>query len=239
MPRVPVERAEIVDVPATLPVQLEVAPDAPTEVVPEISELAGRQCLAGHANTSVAKFCSECGQSLDAAPVSQSFAVAQASRIVARPKPDGLLTPEERAERLRLHAEAVRRGSENPDPQFVPPSGQNPVEVVHIKQDGFTFAGVVWMRGQELHFEKGSRRWAEAQSWLYLDERQQMERYNGRVMFGRGPWPGLKSYAASAEFQPLRRLDDKGELAGPSLEELLKADVVERRRRGGVPAPMG
>lgn len=78
--------------------------------------------------------------------------------------------------------------------------------IVHILEDGFTAAGRVWYRGQELEYTVGEQSFEDTKdrlgvSWLLYDDSDQM-RHWGRVMFRRGPWPGLEyedSRAASAE----------------------------------------
>lgn len=219
-----------------------------TNVPDTPAELAGRYCTAcGEKSTAVARFCSACGKNMDPLPVSESFAVAAASSPTftpvedLRPKPDALLTPAERAERERLHAEAVRLGSQDPPIRYQPPTGQRPTVLIHFREDGLSFAGVVWMRGQEIELEEGSPRWVQAQAWINQDEFAQMAHY-GKVMFGKGPWPGRRSYTAALEGLTVSNSGVPGmegsapRYDGPSLEELKVADQAEARRRRGVPA---
>jgi hypothetical protein len=198
--------------------------------------------LCGNEAGPASRFCAHCGTSLDSpAPVSQSFAIAEASRVTSGPpKPEGLLTAEERAERERQHLEAIRLGAMNPPVQYVPPTGQRPTVVIHFLSNGFSFAGVVWMRGQEIELEEGTPRWAEAQAWINKNDFEQIDAY-GRIIFRHGPWPGRRySDARTEDFQPVTV--GSGEKAqqyrGPSPAELAAADEAERRRRRGVPAAL-
>jgi hypothetical protein len=154
-----------------------------------------------------------------------------------RPRAEHELTPEERAERARLHAEAVAAGQEMPPLQYELPRGET--YLIHILEDGFTFAGQVWYRGQQLEFVVGSQRWAQAQAWIGLDDWGQMAQY-GKIYFRRGPWPGKKYVDAIRPENLIPQIgadSDKPAVKGPSAQELERAQQLEDRRRNAVPAP--
>jgi hypothetical protein len=211
----------------------------------EVMEPPKWQC--GHDNGDEARFCSTCGAPAGgAAPVVSSYVSVAASRPDIsswRPKREEELSPAERAARDRAHAEAIRMGAQDPGtgPLEVPQPGQD-VQLIHFKEDGFTFAGTVWYRGQELRLVVGSPRWQQAQEWINMPEFAQMRRWQ-KVMFGPGPWPGLP-YTAALMGPPGPRIlsaDGQQEIqAGPTAEELRMAEERERARNGAVPAmPVG
>lgn len=154
-----------------------------------------------------------------------------------RPKPEHELTPQERAEREAQHAAALAAGQELPPLQYELPTGQT--YLIHILEDGFTFAGQVWYRGQQLEFIVGSARWEQAQAWIGMDDWAQMAQY-GKIYFRPGPWPGKRySDALQPENQvpQLGDSDGKPAVKGPSQQELERAEQLEARRRNAVPAP--
>jgi hypothetical protein len=68
--------------------------------------------------------------------------------------------------------------------------------LIHFLEDGMTFSGQVWYRGQEVEFEVGGKAWEQqkdrnGKSWLDMvdDIDAQFARY-GKQMFARGPWRG-------------------------------------------------
>jgi hypothetical protein len=207
---------------------------------PEISVRMGEKdpaCALGHENKPGTRFCGECGLAMDApAPV-------KADLDAARPKPASQLTDEERTERDRQHAEALAaaRQFEAQQTVYVPPEGET--VVIHFIEDGLTFAGQVWYRGQEIEIGPAHPRWEQARGWILLDRMAQIERY-GKQYFAPGPWPGRRSYLDGAgDFQRLYAGRDKdGKLAspfaGPGEEALRQADEMERRRGRAVPGPM-
>jgi len=161
-----------------------------------------------------------------------------AAELSARVTPYEELTPAQQADRDRLHAAALRRGREDSPLVFEPPTGTKPMLVFHVVKSGWTFAGNVWMRGQEIKLEEGSPRWHEAQRFIHWTEQEQMDYYGG-IRWRLGPWPFQRSYISpGSQFQPLGSLDGKGQVAGPTEEQLRQADAAEQRRNGGVPRPM-
>ncbi len=195
-------------------------------------------CVRGHLIDAAAKFCMECGdQRPDLKPPVAGAGVA--AELAARPVPMEELTPEERAHRERLHAAALRAGREDPARVIERPSGQRPVLTFHIVRSGWTWAGQVWYRGQEISLEEGTPRWDEAQRFINWSEAEQMERY-GCIRWRLGPWPFRKSYTEiePGSYQKLTSLDGRGQVTGPGIEQLRQADEQERRRAGGVPRPM-
>lgn len=152
-----------------------------------------------------------------------------------RPKPAAELTAEEQAARDRQHADAQRAAAafEAAPAAYVPSQGE--AVTIHFVEDGLTFAGQVWFRGQEITIGPDHPRWPEVRSWILLDKYQQIERY-GRQYFDRGPWPFKHTYEG-AEFERLGVVGGEGSFAGPGEEALRQAEEAERRRAGAVPAP--
>jgi hypothetical protein len=207
-------------------------PDRPVLSVPVQGQQETFSCGLGHPVAPGAKFCPECGQPLVA--LLPPPAASLATPADPRPKPESELTDEERAERQRLHLLAVEAGRRDPGIQgFAQPQPGRQTVLIHFTEDGLTAFGQVWYRGQELEIEVGGPRWAEAAKWILLDDRQQMERWK-RIMFRRGPWPGLRSYAG-ARFEPLKALSGDGLLPPVDMSALQQADLAEARRGRGVP----
>lgn len=145
---------------------------------------AGPACVLGHPNTPQARFCAECGLPMDAPPP-----VAPLPAEV--PKPAGQLTPEERAARDRQHSEAVAANMRADDlvPDISAQADPSPEKItIHFVEDGFTWAGRVWYRGDELTIGPEHPRWPTAVPWITLTKQEQATRY-GRVKFDSGPWP--------------------------------------------------
>lgn len=168
------------------------------------------------------------------------FAVEAGARVQpGRPKPEGLLSPEERAERQRQHNAAVAAGQRDPGLHFDPAPPEAETFLIHFLEDGFTAFGAVWYRGQELEVAIGSERWEQGKHWLRWTDFDQMERC-GKIYFRQGQWPGKRSYTeAAGGFQRLTAIGSTGEVTGPSLEQLQAADEAERRRNRGVPRVPG
>lgn len=199
-------------------------------------------CPGGHQNEASAKFCPECGSAYGAPqpPITGAGMAVELAAQVQPPRPVEMLSPAERAERERLHAEAVRAGAQMPPLQFEQPQGQT--ETIHMLEDGLTAFGVVWMRGQEITLTVGSERWNQARSWWNMPEFEQVERY-GQIKFRKGPWPGKRYADAAGGFEVLGDLDREkakqgARVAGPGVDLLVQADQREAQRRGAVPAPM-
>jgi hypothetical protein len=191
-------------------------------------------CALGHENHRDFRFCATCGMSMAAQlPV--------AGEPMQRPKPTAQLTPAERAERDRQHAEAVAAAAqfEAQPVQFVPAEGE--AVLIHFVADGLTAFGQVWYRGQELAIGPDHPRWEEARGWVTLDRYAQVDRW-GEQKFDFGPWPGRRSYTeALGSFEQLRGTDAAGNkvtLSGPTEAELRAADAAEQRRGRAVPAPV-
>lgn len=212
--------------PSALPTEqagsLEPGAVAPTEVA----------CALGHPNHPDARFCATCGLPMGAALPTAGEPM--------RPRPAAELTPAERAERERRHAEAVAAAArfENQPQQFVPAEGES--VLIHFVADGLTAFGQVWYTGQELSIGPDHPRWTEALGWITLNRWQQIERW-GQQKFDFGPWPGRPSYTeAAGSFEQLFSRDAQGNkiaVTGPSEDELRAADEAERRRGRAVPAP--
>lgn len=191
-------------------------------------------CPSGHPVPSAARFCPECG----APVVSEPPAGPAPAGADGRPKPDYLLTQAERAERERQHLAAMRAGRADVPVQYEPVCTGQTV-LIHFITDGFTFAGTVWYRGQELELDMGSERYQQAKGWIHLtgeNEWLQEDRY-GKVFFRAGPWRGRRYVDGAGAFEQLAsRSKDGPPVTGPGADELARADAAERARRRGVPA---
>jgi len=154
-----------------------------------------------------------------------------------------MLSDEEKAERDRQHAQALAAAQqfENQQLQYQPSQGES--VLIHFVEDGFTFAGQVWYRGQEIEIGPDHPRWQEVLGWITLDKYQQIDRY-GKQYFDHGPWPGRRSYTeAAGQFERLysgRDADGNltGAFTGPDADALRRADEEERRRGRAVPLPV-
>jgi hypothetical protein len=215
------------------------APQAPLaeEALDVPSPLA---CGSGHPVVPGSKFCGECGQPLaSSAPLTdlRPAAAAQYPELRSppdpRPRPEAELTDEERAERQRQHLLAMEAGRRDPGVEFASPPPNRETVLIHMVEDGLTAFGVVWFRGQELEIEVNGPRWGEARKWILLDDSQQMARWK-RIMFRRGPWPGMRSYRG-AQFMPMKALSGDGSLAPVGPDALMQADMAEARRGRGIP----
>jgi hypothetical protein len=188
-------------------------------------------CQSGHLIHWDAKFCQECGDARPdlRAPVSGAGLAAE---MMARPAPEETLTPEQKAARAAQHAAALRMGAEDPQQVIEKPRAGSRTILFHVRKSGWTFAGVVWMRGQEIELAEGTARWQEAQDFIHLDEAGQVARW-GRECFRLGPWPGQRSYTqAVGDYQAVTGS------GAPTLDQLQQADAQEAARGRGVPAPM-
>ena len=213
------------------PAEPEKRPEVPEQVMTD----AGPPCALGHPNPHGTRFCGSCGLPMDAElPVPGSAPM--------RPRPAAELSPAERAERERQHAEAIAaaRQFEGAPAQYVPAEGE--AVLIHFVADGLTAFGQVWYRGQELAIGPSHPRWGEAVGWITLTRFQQVDRW-GEQKFDFGPWPGRRSYTeALGSFEQLAsKRDSDGKLtgifAGPTEEELRRADQAEAARGRAVPAP--
>jgi hypothetical protein len=191
------------------------------------------RCAFGHAVPADYRFCPVCG-----IPIGAALPTAGEPM---RPRPAAELTPAEKAERDRQHAEAIAASAqfEQAQPSYLPVEGA--AVLIHFVADGLTAFGQVWYRGQELEIGPEHPRWEEARGWITMDRWQQIERW-GMQKFDFGPWPGRRSYAdAAGSFEQLAVTDPQGNkalFAGPSEEQLRQADDAERRRGRAVPAPV-
>jgi hypothetical protein len=148
-----------------------------------------QECPLGHVNAAGARFCAECGLTVGdmiLAPRVDLEAVREAV------KPGSSLDQAERERRDREHVEAiaanVRAEQAVPDiAQQQDPSAQK--IRVHFVEDGFSWAGKVWLRGDELELGPQHPRWEDALRWIRLSKQEQFQRY-GRVFFDYGPFPG-------------------------------------------------
>lgn len=194
------------------------------------------QCALGHVNDPGVKFCGTCGL-----PMSAQAPPPRLDPADLRPKPAGQLSAEEKAERDRQHAEALAAAAqfEAQQPQYQRSQGES--ILIHFVEDGFTFAGQVWYRGQEIEIGPDHPRWQEVLNWITLDKYAQIDRY-GKQFFDHGPWPGRSYTEGATSFERLYAgRDDKGNLtggfAGPGEQALRQAEEAERRRARAVPLP--
>lgn len=140
------------------------------------------------------------------------------------------LTPEQAALR-DAQDQAVRRLSdlqETRGPRLdeaQPENGQETI-LLHFLEDGFTAAGQIWYRGQEVEFVPGSEAHTQqfdrlGKSWLDLidDPRAQVQRW-GKHMFARGPWP-YTDWSEASEV-----------LTDPEEAAMAKAAADAEKRRG-------
>jgi hypothetical protein len=231
----------VVDIPAAARAMLahqKASPESPFPARPaSVLEPRAREdsnkvpCGAfGHPNEPGSVFCAACGL-----PMSAAAALAKVK--VERPKPESQLTPEEWKNRDAQHVAAVSTTAafERAPEHIVQTPGES--VIIHFVEDGFTFAGRVWYRGQELEIGPGHPRWPDASKWIMLKRYEQVERY-GKQFFEHGPWPGRKSYLDSqGSYEELATMDKSGKFAGPTAEQLRQADAAEQARGRGVPAP--
>lgn len=120
--------------------------------------------------------------------------------------------------------------AEAADPRYENPDGDGERILLHFLEDGFTFGGVVWYRGQEVEFVVGSKAHRQqidrfGHSWLDTvgDTAAQYRRWN-KQYFALGPWPG-------------QAWGDTSRLSNP--EEISQAEAsAQAERRRGRAAPL-
>jgi hypothetical protein len=222
---------EIVDLAA---VAAELSPAREEAPPPPPDGLPPNACALGHANAPSARFCGTCGLAMGAP------AQARVDLEKARPRAAAELSAEELAERARQHAQAVAAAAaldQAPDPAVLPSEGET--ILIHFIEDGLTFAGKVWYRGQELEIGPSHPRWPEVVGWITLDKYGQADRW-GKQYFEHGPWPGRRSYSGPGDrYEQLAVPGSEGQqFAGPTEAQLRQADDAERQRGRGVPAPL-
>lgn len=159
------------------------------------------------------------------------------------PTPDDELTPEQlEIKRLRDRL-AQSEGRKDVEPEIDDTAAvDGEVIIIHFLEDGATALGKVFYRGDALEFVVGSQAHKDTfdrngKSWLDLrfDEFAQAERFQGRIMFRNGPWPG-KTYA-DGTFQTLRSERDPNQNLKPPTEEELAAAEKARARRAAPKLP--
>jgi hypothetical protein len=225
------------------------SPAIPETKVSKTMTLAQPCCPNGHPVTAAMKFCQECGSAVVVAgpprcrnghdvPADARFCASCGVPLQGEAAQQ-IQTETDLLSKEQAHQRAVAMGKESPVVSYAPgkaPAGVQSV-VIHFLVDGFGAFGNVWMRGQEIEVWPGHPRWREAQSWMLLDDAGQYAKY-GRQVYGRGPWPGARSYTQGiGQFQALRSLSGDGLVAQPTEEELARADEAERRRGRRVPMP--
>lgn len=189
-----------------------------TAVEAAVSAAPAENCPLGHPNTAGAKFCAACGLHMQAMVLTERVNLeAERETVLAASQ----LSPEERTARDRQHVEALAAVAKA-EAAIVPLEAQpdpSPQKIlIHFVEDGLTWAGQAWQRGQEIEIGPEHPRWESALSWITLTKDQQAIRY-GRVMFDTGPWP----YRALP----------------PGTEVPLPSASTERFRTSGLPARAG
>ena len=122
-----------------------------------------------------------------------------------RPKPESQLTPAEKKIR-DLQDQLARKKAqeiENAADAFDKVLDEDEVVVIHIVEDGFTFGGRVWYRGQEIQFPVDGEAYEQTldrngDSWLDNGDYEQVALW-GSVKFRKGPWPGKQADQVSPE----------------------------------------
>lgn len=148
----------------------------------------GGECPLGHPSPPGIRFCGECGLQVGAEVKLTPRVDLEAVRVAVQRPVDG----DEQARRDREHAEAVTANlmaeqQVRDATQEADPSEQK--ILVHFTEDGFTWGGKVWQRGEMLEIGPKHPRWEDALAWIKLSKPEQYARY-GRVYFDFGPWPG-------------------------------------------------
>jgi hypothetical protein len=151
--------------------------------------LAAQACPLGHDNAQGTRFCGECGLPVGEVTLTPRVDLEAVREAV---QPGSSLDPAERARRDREHVEAISANARAEQSvvdiaQQADPSSQK--IRIHFVEDGFTWAGRVWNRGDELELGPQHPRWEDALRWIRLSKQEQFERY-GRVFFDFGPFPG-------------------------------------------------
>lgn len=148
---------------------------------------AGAECPLGHPNAPLARFCADCGM-----PVGEVTLTARVDLDAIREAVQRPVSPEEQERRDREHMQAVaaNQAAEQRvrDVTQVQDTSKKKV-LIHFVEDGFTWHGRVWQRGEMLEIGPEHPRWSDAVAWIRLSKQEQFARY-GRVFFDFGPWPG-------------------------------------------------
>lgn len=124
---------------------------------------------------------------------------AAAAPVPEKFVPTEELSPEQKKIREledKLAVSEARKFETSDDVYEEPSDGE--VIKIHILEDGLTFQGAIWYRGQEVDFVVGGTAYEQTKdrngrSWLELrdDIDAQWTRY-GKLMFASGPWRGKK-----------------------------------------------
>jgi len=131
------------------------------------------------------------------AQLASAQAQLRASTPVYTPVDESTLSPEEREIRKLRDELAKAKGKDDTVKEVYEENTEGGI-LVHFLEDGLTSNNRVFVRGQEITF--GPEAYKETldrngESWLNLDDAAQMARFDGRVMFRKGPWPGVRKYA--------------------------------------------
>lgn len=161
------------------------------DAVRNLSAGLDMDCPLGHSNASTAKFCGECGLPMGEMTIGERVDLGAVREALT---PVASLPPEEQARKDAEHIEALAanaamsRADQEPEITTIKDTSERKI-IIHFVEDGFTWGGKVWQRGEMLAIGSSNPKWASAQAWILLSKRQQFERY-GRIFFDQGPWPG-------------------------------------------------
>lgn len=174
-------------------------PAPPEPAQPQADSGGNALCQFSHPNPAGGRFCPECG-------LPAGVQLTDMNAVLQLPKPAEELTAEERAERDRQHQEAlaVNAAFENAPPEDFTPSDGETV-TIHFVDDGFTFGGNVWLRGQEMTIGPAHPRWQDAVRWILLSTDEQIARY-GKPFFTHGPVPRQENANEQAYQVEMRRM---------------------------------
>jgi hypothetical protein len=132
-----------------------------------------------------------------------------------------------------LRAAAAQAETEEVKTQLPIKASGKQKKIFHFVEDGFTFLGKTWYRGEEVVLVEGSEDWEKCLDRygnfaLNKGDYEQMEAYNGTVFYREGPWPGLP-------FDPkniyeANQIDDHGNAVVPSPEEIAIIEKINKQR---------
>jgi hypothetical protein len=170
------------------------------EVTAQIPPLTGTAptCQFGHPNPAGGKFCPECGLKV-------GVELLDMEAVLRPPKPADELTPEERTQRDMQHQQALAMNAQlaaQESPDFEPSTGEH--ITIHFVDDGFTFGGHVWLRGQQVSIGPDHPRWEDALKWITKTPDEQINTYR-KQYFARGPAPREESAAEQFRQVEVRR----------------------------------
>lgn len=156
------------------------------------------RCQFGHPNSAGGKFCPECGMKV-------GVELLDMDAVLRPPKPASELTDEERRARDLQHQQALAMNAQlaaQDSPDFEESTGEH--ITIHFVDDGFTFGGHVWLRGQQISIGPDHPRWEDALRWITKSPDEQINTY-GKQFFARGPAVREESAAEQLRQVEVRR----------------------------------